>query len=82
MWARNTFLAPTDSHRGHQLDESVCPIWKHQSNPVKLIPRKKVLGSGGKPTQAAKRETSVWGSSHSVAMLSQGWKMGMFDRRF
>ena len=39
-----------------QVSQDICS-WKHQSNPRKLVPGRKLLHLQGKPTQATKRET-------------------------
>lgn len=53
------WLQETPSDREHQPGESGCPIWNHQSNPIKLVPRKKALGLKSKPTGPAQKETSA-----------------------
>lgn len=42
-----------------QVSQDICPVWKHQSNSMKLVPGRKLVDLQGKPTQAAKRETSI-----------------------
>lgn len=42
-----------------QVSQDICPVWKRQSNSMKLIPGRKLVDLQGKPTQAAKRETSI-----------------------
>lgn len=46
--------------------ESGCPTWKGHSNPMKLVPEKKLGGLEGKPTQAARRGTLAFGAPCSV----------------
>ena len=41
-----------------QVSQDICS-WKHQSNPRKLVPGRKLLHLQGKPSQATKRETSI-----------------------
>lgn len=64
-----------------QVSQDICPVWKRQSNSMKLVPGRKLVDIQVKPTQAAKGK-QAFKASHSGAMLSQGWKTGVGCRRF
>lgn len=77
-WAPHTHTA----HTTQTPARGICPV-AAEACPVSLKGQApEGAGLWRQAYSSCQEGTSAWRSSHPVAMLSQGWKMGMFDRRF